>query len=184
MKINIRRGLFETNSSSEHSITIMNNDMFKEWKDGKVLARVKTINEDNHCWGNFWSILYTLEFTDNIKKAREENEVRFKKYIEDDLKRLDEWKEQCLNHKPTGDDYEDNHLYKFDEGYYNTMKKKYNSYTYEKDCSKVFGLTDGHMWMTYEEYWNDFIVNGDCYSPFQHEDKENNVYIIGKYYHS
>ena len=40
------------------------------------------------------------------------------------------------------------------------------------------------MWMTYEEFWNDFIKNNDCYSPFQHEDAENGVYIIGKYFHS
>lgn len=33
----IRRGVFETNSSSTHSITICSQEAYNEWKDGKLL---------------------------------------------------------------------------------------------------------------------------------------------------
>lgn len=36
-KIQIRQGVFETNSSSVHSITVVNNDMYEKWVKGEVL---------------------------------------------------------------------------------------------------------------------------------------------------
>lgn len=36
MNIQIRRGVFETNSSSTHSITICSEDMFDKWQRGEV----------------------------------------------------------------------------------------------------------------------------------------------------
>ena len=36
MKIQIRQGMFETNSSSTHSLIISTEDEFKKWVDGKV----------------------------------------------------------------------------------------------------------------------------------------------------
>lgn len=37
MKIQIRQGVFETNSSSVHSLTMCSSEEYKKWKDGKVL---------------------------------------------------------------------------------------------------------------------------------------------------
>lgn len=37
MKRQIRRGVFETNSSSTHSITMCSEQEFEDWKDGKIL---------------------------------------------------------------------------------------------------------------------------------------------------
>lgn len=37
MKLQIRRGVFETNSSSVHSITMCSEEKYREWIDGKVL---------------------------------------------------------------------------------------------------------------------------------------------------
>ncbi len=39
MKRQIRRGVFETNSSSVHSLTMCSDDDFQKWKDGEVLFR-------------------------------------------------------------------------------------------------------------------------------------------------
>lgn len=36
MKISIRKGVFETNSSSTHSLTMCENDEFEKWKNGEV----------------------------------------------------------------------------------------------------------------------------------------------------
>lgn len=43
MKTSIREGVFETNSSSTHSLVIMEESDFKKWKDGKLFY-----NEDNY----------------------------------------------------------------------------------------------------------------------------------------
>lgn len=37
MKRQIRRGVFETNSSSTHSITMCSEQEFEDWKNGKIL---------------------------------------------------------------------------------------------------------------------------------------------------
>ena len=37
MKTQVRRGVFETNSSSTHSLTICTEEQFEEWKHGEVL---------------------------------------------------------------------------------------------------------------------------------------------------
>lgn len=37
MKRQIRRGVFETNSSSVHSMTMCNNEQYSKWKDGEIL---------------------------------------------------------------------------------------------------------------------------------------------------
>lgn len=37
MKRQIRRGVYETNSSSSHSITMCSEEEFEKWKDGKLL---------------------------------------------------------------------------------------------------------------------------------------------------
>ena len=44
-------------------------------------------------------------------------------------------------------------------------------------------VMDGEYWITYEQYEKDFL-DIDCYSPFNHDDKENNLHIFGKYFHS
>ena len=37
MKRQIRRNIFETNSSSTHSLTMCSEEEFEQWKNGKVL---------------------------------------------------------------------------------------------------------------------------------------------------
>lgn len=37
MKISIRRGVFETNSSSVHSLTMCSDDEYNKWKKGEIL---------------------------------------------------------------------------------------------------------------------------------------------------
>jgi hypothetical protein len=45
MKTSIRRGVFETNSSSTHSLTICTKDLFSKWTRGEVVL--------NCAWGIF-----------------------------------------------------------------------------------------------------------------------------------
>lgn len=37
MKLSVRKGVFETNSSSTHSLTMCSKNKFDQWKEGKLL---------------------------------------------------------------------------------------------------------------------------------------------------
>lgn len=201
MKTQIRRGIFETNSSSEHSLTLMNRNDYYKWKNGEMLARIKSTDEDDHCWGNFWSIMNVLEFTDDIEGALKENEKIIKLYIARCLKRIEEYKNKCLNHKKlvekrlTGEEFEalseeeqdkyeddlyEDSLYEFNEEAYNNDIEYYNNITKDNFVDTI-GLVEEY-WFSYEDFMKDLKI--DCQSPFEHEDADMNVYIIGKYFHS
>jgi hypothetical protein len=54
----IRRGLFETNSSSVHSMTMCSGDEFNKWKSGEVLF-----------WGEKDRFMTKEEIIEELKKA-------------------------------------------------------------------------------------------------------------------
>ena len=205
MKIQIRRGVFETNSSNEHSLTVVNKESWDEWKEGKCLARVSDIKNCDYTNGNFDSYLYVFDFTFDFDMAKMENEEILQGYIDTHKERLEEWKRKCLEHekkikvkltpeelealsndeyyKYEDDLYEDS-LYEFDEKEYNEEMNEYNLLTLD-DCKKpespVSIIWNG-MWMTYEEFMNEFKL--DCYSTFYHEIPGSDMIIFGKYFHS
>ena len=201
MKTQIRRGIFETNSSSEHSLTIMPHDKFLDWQTGKCLARVKCENEADNCWGNFWSRMKVLEFTYDFEQAMKDHEGTVRKYVNSNRKQQEEWKEKCLTRKKLLDrkltseeleklsdaeysEYEDklyeDECYEFDEENYNYWKNRLDNTTVDNYVKEV-GITD-KFWFTYEEFMND--LKEDCLSPFEHFTVEDNIHIIGKYFHS
>ena len=201
MKTQIRRGIFETNSSSEHSLTVMDRDMFTKWKNGEVLARVTIDQEDKNCWGNFWSRMTVLEFTDDLDQAKKDNERTVKLYIKKARQQQDDWKDKCLSRKKLVEkrltqeeleqlsdeeyrEYEDklyeDECYEFDEENYNYWKNKYESTTVDNYVDEI-GITD-NFWFTYEQFMTD--LKTDCQSPFEHDDPTHNIHIIGKYFHS
>jgi len=203
MRTQIRKGTFETNSSSNHTLVITNGDKFNDWKNGKLLARCKDDSECESCWGNFWSDLISLEFTDAFETAKRHNEEVFRKTIDDRIAKQEKYKKECMEYEPNlkghlsseeihklskeerdkyyDDEYYDN-LYRFDEENYNYWMEKYKNATIE-NFSKEFGMIGNGMWMTFNEFWMEFTQYDDCDSPFEHDDKENNVHVIGKYYH-
>jgi hypothetical protein len=204
MKKQVRLGVFETNSSSEHSLAIVNLDKFNQWKEGKLMARVISTQEDKKCWGNFWSEMLNLEFTDNFERAKTDNENIFKLTVNEHIKKNEEYKERCLSYIPkiekkltigeldslTNEEYEKyiddeywDNVYRFDEENYNYHKNLYENMKPE-DFDEHFGMVESGMWCTFQEFWDSWIKNNDCYSPFEHDDIINNVHIIGKYYHS
>jgi hypothetical protein len=202
MKIQIRQGVFETNSSSQHSLSIMNRDMFIRWKNGEVLARMTRDSEAKNCWSNFWSTLYNFEFTEDKEKAKKDNDAILKHCIELGIARENEYKIRCHTHKKRierelsraeiealsdkeqqkyyDDLYEDDSYY-FDEEDYNYWMKVYSNLNWD-NFSENFSKLSEHCWITYEEFMKELKV--DCYSPFEHDDPVNNVHIIGKYFHS
>jgi len=200
MKIVIREGAFETNSSSEHTIVISTTTDFKRWKEGKLLARIKDKQKSEITWGNFSSRMYTLEFTEDFEAAKKENSEAVKKYVTESLQSLEEFKNKCLNYKKLvkkeltkeeieklspeeQKEYEDklyeDSLYEYDQKFYKEDKEFYESITEENFYEKV-GLDS--LWITFEEFMKNLKI--DCFSPFEHEDTQHGITIIGKYFHS
>lgn len=201
MKTQIRRGIFETNSSSEHSLTVMNRDKFTQWKEGKLLARVINTQETSVSYGNFWSYMYTLEFTDDFNMAKKYNQRLLEDIRNDGISEQEEYKNECLNYKKkiirklTEDElnslsiseqnkYDDDlymdEIHTFNEGNYNYWINRYKSLTIDN----VSGLMSYGFWMTYDQFWKDYIKENDCDSPFEHDNETLGIHVIGKYYHS
>ncbi len=63
MKLSVRKGVFETNSSSTHSLTMCSEDEFDQWKDGKLLY--DTYNEELVSWEELFNT-----YRENDEKSR------------------------------------------------------------------------------------------------------------------
>ena len=202
MKLSIRRNVFETNSSNEHSLTIINESTFQDWKQGKLLARVIESKEDPSCTGNFWSKFYYLEFTNNLNKS-ELNSPIIEEIQKQGLLKEELYKTRCLEYvkkikqklsleeldklsDKERDIYEMNLLEdeanEFDKDNYDFWVNIYKHIKQEKVFDEYFGYINYKLWMTYDDFIKEMEV--DCYSMFEHYDPQTNTHIIGKYFRS
>lgn len=78
MKRQTRTGVFETNSSSEHSLAIVAHDDYERWKKGELVARSTGRKESPDPCGNFWSYIHNIEFA----PAEQKDELNLK-FIQD-----------------------------------------------------------------------------------------------------
>lgn len=76
MKRQIRRGVYETNSSSSHSITMCSEEEFEKWKDGKILF-------------NLWK----EEFVDVVNLSNSQKEDARKEYESKKNEFSKDWKD-------------------------------------------------------------------------------------------
>ena len=83
MKRQIRQGVFETNSSSEHSIAIVSKNDFERWKKGELAAKCiggpKEAFEES---GNIWSNMYAIQFCPIEEKEERNLEIINTRYFE------------------------------------------------------------------------------------------------------
>lgn len=170
MKVQIRQGVFETNSSSEHSVSVVPEDDWMTWTSGKSVARIKRSTEGAGCWGNFWSNLDEWEFTTPGPGTKKENENILRTWIDKEISEIKQW---CIDPE-------------YDGGYDEYWKNRIDELSrWQMDMQEV----DNHTrfftgcWVTFEEYM-DALRNGDCYSPFEHSVPEQKVHIFGTYFHS
>ena len=173
MKVKIRKGVFETNSSSEHSLSIVKKSNYDQWKNGTLYARRSpNITEYNETWGNFWSEQYYWSF-DMITKedADRKNIELFNKYIDEHIEEVNKY---VKKHKDSNDIEV---IRKWAEG----ETARYKAMTYEvfRPVDKLYNS----MWITYAEY-QESLHQDDCYSPFEHVNETEDVVVFGKYYHS
>ena len=91
----IRRGVFETNSSSVHSITMCMKSDFDKWKNGELY------------WARWGDKFVTKEFVEkDIEECREE----FRKIEPDYIQGDEEWEEQFFEYIN-----DDKNYYTYDE---------------------------------------------------------------------
>lgn len=69
MKIQVRQGVFETNSSSVHTITMVNESDYEKWKNGELLY-------DRYVEG-----LVPLNEIENPDEYDEDNSDNYKRYL-------------------------------------------------------------------------------------------------------
>lgn len=173
MKVKIRKGVFETNSSSEHSLSIVKKSNYDQWKNGTLYARRSpNITEYNETWGNFWSEQYYWTF-DMLSKeeADKKNITIFKMYIKASIKDVNK----------IVDKHEGSNDIESVKKWADAQIAKYNAMTYEsfKPVEKLYI----NMWITYEEYQQS-LEQDDCHSPFVHVNETEDVVVFGKYFHS
>lgn len=132
MKRQVRCGVFETNSSSVHSLTICDSDTFEKWKNGELLF-------------NKWSEAFiepTLELSDLQKDDAKESYIKamkeyWKEWDELSTEEKEKWYRQYgLNHDLISEEFQTYDEY-FDDGCFDTYIEDYT--TKSGDNIVVFG---------------------------------------------
>lgn len=165
MKV-IRQGLFETNSSSEHSLSIMKETVYEAWKNDRVAVMFKFDEDDNSdrggdsdgylsTWGNFSAFSLKVS-TCPIQKKLEENMKILGNWVKEKEKEENGW--WISNFKALIDEYEKTEVFT-DEMY------------------KIFP----YLYYSREEY-KEMLLRDDCESPFFYRGE--GVVVIGHYFHS
>ena len=110
MKRQIRRGVFETNSSSTHSLTMCSEEEFEAWKRGDLLFKewdgkfvsatdvsdaCKDMAKDNY---EHYKTEYQKDWSDLSDSAKQKYYAQYAKdngYIDEDAKTYKEYMENC-----------------------------------------------------------------------------------------
>jgi len=171
MKVNIRQGVFETNSSSEHTISVVLESEWVGWRSGQNMAKRSLIHNDcNETWGNFWSEKYDWEFTDDLERAKKENNEMILAWIVSERENINNWMKnpECPEK---------------DLPYWQDRLKDLDKYEKNPGSFPVVNRLYEGCWITWDEYI-DALRNGDCYSPWDHSDEKHGVHVFGYYFHS
>lgn len=191
MKVTIRQGVFETNSSSEHSLSIVKKSNFFAWKEGNQYARMTENHTDfEKTWGNFWSRQHYWEFGIFSPEEKDRKNLElFTQHIKEELDKVTQgWKDiDSYKSMPTGEDEyfeSEDDKERFIEAqmkYLNERKEELQDLKMSdfKEVDKFYE----NMWITYDEYMK-ALQDGDCYSPFEHVNETEDVVAFGTYFHS
>ena len=111
MKRQIRRGVYETNSSRSHSITMCSEEEFEKWKDGKLLFDswkeefVDVVNLSNNQKEDARKE-YESKKNEFSKDWKDLSESAKEKYYENYIKEHDLIVEECKTYNDYMNDYE------------------------------------------------------------------------------
>ena len=166
--INVRRNIFETNSSSNHNLTIIPDDTYKRWRNHEITLKISygygydpELDEGDNgflgTWGNFLLKQGNIEISD-ISNTREKNIKSLEKVLYDWV--YPNFKEAQKNYLADLEEYK--------------VSGKIGEYLHR------FAGTD-NLFLTPEEY-EELLAYTDCQSPFLYQGS--GVVVIGYYYRS
>ena len=167
----VRNSVFETNSSSCHSLSIIKEEIYEQWKRGGVVLGIDLDDfedsddldereggdkEDGYleCWGNFSSY---LDYVSIVPKEEQ---------LEKNLELLKRWAE-----------FEEEYLKEYCPNYEELISDYTRTGVFTEEMYRRFP----RLYYTREEYYKSLHYD-DCESPFLH--KGEGVVVIGHYYHS
>ena len=165
--INVRRNIFETNSSSNHNLTIISDDTYQRWRNHEITLKIsyeydgELNNGDNGflgTWGNFFLEQGNVEISD-ISNTRDKNVKSLEEVLYD-------WVYPHFS-----EEVQKRYLADMEEY---AKKKKIGEYLH-----KYAGADN--LFLTPEEY-EESLKYTDCQSPFLY--KGSGVVVIGHYYRS
>ena len=151
--INVRRNIFETNSSSNHNLTIIKDEVYDKWRNHEIVIKIEYEYDSDldrgdkglfGTWGNFFLEQGHYEIVD-IKNQKEEN-----------IKILDSY-----SNNPQVSD---------------KLKDAINCY--RKTGKITSPLFIEYLYLTPEEY-EESLYHDDCQSPFFY--RSEGVVVIGHY---
>lgn len=139
--INIRNGVYETNSSSNHSLTLINNETYEKWRNHEIVLRIKYEWKDEldqgdrglfETWGNFFCDRGTYEVAGIIEQTSKNLEI-LQPYLK--ISEVsDKCKEAIKKYKETGE--LDMGLCKLEDLY--LTPEEYYEYLEHTDCESPF----------------------------------------------
>ena len=165
--INLRRNIFETNSSSNHNLTIIPDGTYKRWRNHEITLKIsyeydpeldKGDNGFLGTWGNFFLEKGDVKISD-ISNTREKNIKSLEKVLYD-------WVYQHYSEE-------------VQKEYLADMEEYAVSGKIGKNLYKYAGADN--LFLTPEEY-KESLEYIDCQSPFLY--KGSGVVVIGHYYRS
>lgn len=86
MKRQIRRGVFETNSSSVHSLTIVMEDEYKKWENGELIY--------DRC--NDKLVPVTEEIKEKMKSGRHSRYLTYEQFDDFEYNEYETYEESCV----------------------------------------------------------------------------------------
>jgi hypothetical protein len=80
----IRFGVFETNSSNTHSLTIVTEKAFEAWKRGELIFNSEYDVEEIQTEEEFVKSFNEDKYTDSLEEYRKDNAQTFEQWEDDD----------------------------------------------------------------------------------------------------
>lgn len=112
MKRQIRRGVFETNSSSTHSLTMCSEEEFEQWKNGELLfdewgsesfVKANSLSDDDKKYATQdyenHKDEFSKDWSDLSESAKEKYYTKYAKennIVDEDVKTYEEWRHSNL----------------------------------------------------------------------------------------
>ena len=210
--IQVRNNIFETNSSSTHCLTLMNHQMYDDWRNKKITVSVHYIYTDEEKdlnFGNEPDIKLPLNFNTtkqakNISKEKYGNttyDFRYHGLSYGDKGFMRTWgnfdtEASIVRSISVENQVEENvkllYDYTHKDKWYMDYLKKADKYEYFMELIETYakdGKFNEDMYKMFPNYlyfkddeYIEMLRNDDCYSPFIHV--YNDIVAFGFYFHS